>query len=116
MFSSFARWFRRQSVARKLTATAVFTTAVTLLGACTFFAMIIYAALRFRLVLDVTMLTFKDAAAASDTLRATAINEHILDAQLFTRDGTLLASYMRPGVSPRAAGPGDARRLGVEGQ
>jgi signal transduction histidine kinase/CheY-like chemotaxis protein len=128
MFSSFTRWFRRQSVARKLTATAVFTTAVTLLGACTFFAMIIYAALRFRLVLDVTMLadivgtnsiaalTFKDAAAASDTLRATAINEHILDAQLFTRDGTLLATYMRPGVSPRAAAPGDARRLGVEGE
>jgi two-component system, sensor histidine kinase len=127
MFSSLGRWFRSQSVARKLTATAVFTTGVTLLGACAFFALIIYAALRFRLVLDVTMLadivgtnsiaalTFKDAAAASDTLRATAINEHILDAQLFTRDGTLLATYMRPGASPRAAAPGDARRLGVEG-
>ena len=43
-------------------------------------------------------LTFKDAAAAAETLRATAVNEHILDARLFTRDGTLLATYVRPGV------------------
>ena len=103
--------------ARKLTTTALTTSGVTLIAACTVFATYDYINLRSRLVRDVTMLadivgtnstaalTFKDAAAAAETLRATAVNEHILDARLFTRDGTLLATYMRPGlVEPRRAG------------
>ncbi len=118
MFNSLGTWFRRQSVGRKLTTTALTTSGVTLMAACTVFATYDYINLRSRLVRDVTMLadivgtnstaalTFKDAAAAAETLRATAVNEHILDARLFTRDGTLLATYMRPDVSsePRAAG------------
>ena len=53
--------------------------------------------------------------AAAETLRATAVNEHILDARLFTRDGTLLATYVRPGCSPSARPAGrDATRPGVE--
>ena len=102
---------------RKLTTTALTTSGVTLIAACTVFATYDYVNSRSRLVRDVTMLadivgtnstaalTFKDAAAAADTLRATAVNEHILDARLFTRDGTLLATYMRPDLLA-AAVPG----------
>ena len=126
MFNSLGTWFRRQSVARKLTTTALTTSGVTLIAACTVFATYDYVNSRSRLVRDVTMLadivgtnstaalTFKDAAAAADTLRATAVNEHILDARLFTRDGTLLATYMRPGLSWSPALPEDATPPGVE--
>ena len=58
-------------------------------------------------------LTFGDAEAAAGTLRATALNQHILDARLFAKDGTLLATYTPPGplgapcpaarTSPRSA-------------
>ena len=124
MFNSLGTWFRRQSVARKLTTTALTTSGVTLMAACTVFATYDYVNSRSRLVRDVTMLadivgtnstaalTFKDAAAAAETLRATAVNEHILDARLFTRDGTLLATYVRPGVAGDRALPDDATPAG----
>src|ERR1700686_883083 len=111
MVNRLGTWFRRQSVARKLTTTAVTTSGVTLMAVCTVFATYDYVNSRSRLVRDVTMLadivgtnstaalTFKDTLAATDTLRATAVNEHILNARLFTRDGTLLATYLRPGAS-----------------
>src|SRR6185295_3293127 len=93
-----------------------------LMAACTVFATYDYVNSRSRLVRDVTMLadivgtnstaalTFKDAMAVTDTLRATAVNEHILDARLFTRDGTLLATYLRPGISWSPALPEDDAR------
>jgi signal transduction histidine kinase/DNA-binding response OmpR family regulator len=121
MFNRLNVWFRRQTVARKLTTTALITSGVTLLAACTVFAAYDYLNLRSRLVRDVTMLadilganstgalTFKDAAAATDTLRANVINEHITEARLFTADGALLATYVRPGISPRAASPETVR-------
>jgi two-component system sensor histidine kinase/response regulator len=110
-FNRLGIWFRRQSVARKLTTTAVTTSGVTLIAACTVFAIYDYINLRASLVRDVTMLadivginstaalTFTDATGATETLRATGINEHILDARLFTRDGMLLATYRRPGIA-----------------
>jgi len=121
MFNRLNVWFRRQTVARKLTTTALMTSGVTLVAACTVFAAYDYLNLRSRLVRDVTMLadilgansigalTFKDAAAATDTLRANAINEHITEARLFTADGVLLGTYTRPGISPRPASPATAR-------
>ena len=87
MFNRIGTWFRRQSVARKLTTTALTTSGVTLMAACTVFATYDYINLRSRLVRDVTMLadvvgtnstaalTFKDAAAATQTLRAAAAND-----------------------------------------
>jgi signal transduction histidine kinase/CheY-like chemotaxis protein len=126
MFNSLNTWFRRQSVARKLTTTGLTTTGVTLIVACTVFATEDYVTLRSRLVRDVTMLadivgtnstaalTFNDAAAAAETLRATAVNDHILDARLFTRDGTLLATYRRPGVSSSPALPDDVKPPSIE--
>jgi two-component system, sensor histidine kinase and response regulator len=111
MFHYPSIWFRRQSVGRKLTTTALATTGVTLLAACTVFAIYDYANSRSRLVRDVTTLadivgtnstaalTFKDATGAAETLRAMAINDHVLDARLFTRDDQLLATYMRQGLT-----------------
>jgi two-component system, sensor histidine kinase len=107
---SYDAWFRRQSMARKLTTTALVTSAASLLAACTVFAVYDYLNSRSRLVRDVTVLadivginsaaavTFRDATAARDTLRATSVNDHILDAHLFTADGTLLATYTRPNL------------------
>jgi signal transduction histidine kinase/CheY-like chemotaxis protein len=111
MFTRLERWFRRQSVARKLTTMVLTTSGLTLMVACTVFAVYDYATSRSRLVRDVTMLadivgsnstaalTFNDARAAEDTLHAMALNAHIIDARLFTRDGTRLAVYARPGFS-----------------
>ncbi|MEO8258989.1 MAG: response regulator [Acidobacteriota bacterium] len=123
-FNRLGNWFRRQSVARKLTTTAVTTSGVTLLAACTVFGIYDYVNLRSRLIRDVTMLadivgtnstaalTFGDGGGAVEMLRTTAINGHILDARLFSRDGTLLATYVRPGVVPTTPGP--APRPGAE--
>jgi signal transduction histidine kinase/CheY-like chemotaxis protein len=123
---SLGPWFRRQSVARKLTTTVLTTSAVTLVAACTVFVTYDYLNSRLRLVRDVTMLadilgtnstaalTFKDATAATETLRATAVNEHILDARLFTNDGTLLATYIRLGVTWNPDLPEDVTPPGVD--
>jgi two-component system sensor histidine kinase/response regulator len=125
MFSSLVTWFRRQSVARKLTSTALTTSGVTLLAACAVFATYDYLTVRSRLVRDVTMLTdlvgtistaaldFKDAKEATAILRATAVNEHILTARLFTPDGTLLATYARSSTMPIPVRPEDAAYPGV---
>jgi signal transduction histidine kinase/CheY-like chemotaxis protein len=122
MFSRPESWFRRQSVTRKLTTMVLATSGLTLMIACTVFAVSDYANSRSRLVRDATMLadivgsnstaalTFRDAAAAEDTLRATAINEHILDARLFTREGTRLAIYERPGFVWRSSPTDDPAR------
>jgi two-component system, sensor histidine kinase and response regulator len=112
-------WFRHQSAGGKLTTAALSTSAVTLIAACSVFAGYDYVNQRSRLVRDVTMLadivgtnstaaiSFGDASAATETLRATSVNEHILAARLFARDGTLLATYLRPGISPRRESPAD---------
>jgi signal transduction histidine kinase/CheY-like chemotaxis protein len=116
MFTRLEGWFRRQSVARKLTTMVLTTSGLTLMVACTVFAVYDYATSRSRLVRDVTMLadivgsnstaalTFNDAGAAEDTLHAMALNAHILDARLFKRDGTRLAVYARPGFSWKTNG------------
>jgi len=110
MFNSLATWFRRQPVTRKLTTTVLSTSGVTMMAACVVFATYDYLDARSRLVRDVILLadvlgtnsiaplTFKDATAAAETLRSTAVNVHILDAQLFLKDGTQLASYFRSDV------------------
>ena len=109
MFTSLVTWFRRQPVRRKLTATVLSTSAVTLIAGCMVFATYDYIDARSRLVRDVTLLadmlgtnsiaplTFNDATAAAETLRATAVNEHIDSARLYMPNGALLASYVRIG-------------------
>ena len=106
---SLVAWFRRQPVRRKLTATVLCTSAVTLITGCVVFATYDYIDARARLVRDVTLLadmlgtnsiaplTFADATAAAETLRATAVNEHIESARLYMPNGALLAGYVRDG-------------------
>jgi two-component system sensor histidine kinase/response regulator len=118
-FDGVAIWFRRQSVASKLRTAALVTSGVTLTAACTVFAIYDYVNSRAHMVRDITMLadivganstaalTFKDVAAGTDAVDATAVNEHVLNAQLFTRDETLLATYLRPGAEWSLALPND---------
>ena len=126
MLISPGRWFRQQSVGRKLSTTALTTSGITLVAACLVFATYDYLNLRWRLVRDVTMLadilgtnstaalTFRDATTAAETLRATAANDHIIDARLFTRDGTLLATYVRQGDDPDVGLSDDSPPPGIE--
>jgi hypothetical protein len=125
MFNSLGAWFRHQSVARKLITTVLTTTGVTVVAACTVFATVFYFTSRSRAAQDITMLadivgtnstaalTFKDAGGAADTLRSTAANEHILNARLFTPDGALFATYVRPDAEWSLAQPGDAAPTSV---
>jgi signal transduction histidine kinase/ActR/RegA family two-component response regulator len=122
-------WFRRQPVRRKLTATVLCTSAVTLITGCVVFATYDYIDARSRLVRDVTLLadmlgtnsiaplTFNDATAAAETLRATAVNEHIESARLYMPNGALLASYVRDGstAAPERARPSQAEAAVFEG-
>jgi hypothetical protein len=112
-----AQWFRRLPVRRKLTATILSTSAATLITGCVVFAAYDYIDARSRLVRDVTLLadmlgtnsiaplTFNDATAAAETLRATAVNEHIESARLYMPNGALLASYTRGAAGTARTGP-----------
>ena len=104
-------WFRRQPLARKLTASVLFTSVLSLLAASAVFAVYDYTAARARLVSDITTLadivgsnstaalSFEDATAAEETLRGLAINTHVIGARLIKIDGATLATYSRPGAA-----------------
>ncbi len=103
---------------RKLTTTVLSISGVTMVAVCVVFAAYDYLDARARLVRDVTLLAdvigttsiapvaFTDGAAATETLRAAAVNEHIVGVQLFLPDGRQLASYARPGGTPPRQGFG----------
>jgi two-component system sensor histidine kinase/response regulator len=105
-------WFARQRLAQKLTAVVLMVSGVTLAMACTVLLIYDYSASRVRLVREVTTLAdvvasnstgalaFGDAKAAADTLRTASVNDHILSARLFERDGTELAAYTEPKAKP----------------
>ncbi|MFI5177567.1 MAG: response regulator [Vicinamibacterales bacterium] len=109
MFSDARRWLLDQPLSRKLTASVLLTSSVTLTMACAVFALYDFSSSRTRLVRDVTTLAdvvgsnstaalmFNDAQAAMDTLRAVSVHDHIDGAQLFARDGAMVASYTRAG-------------------
>src|ERR1700682_2655941 len=121
MRRSLNAWFRRQSVARKLTTNVLITSTATLVAACAAFAVYDYFSSRARLVNDVTTmadvvgvnstaaLTFNDAHGAVETLQALAVNEHILGARLFGLDGAPLAVYPRHGSGAAPRPPPGAR-------
>jgi len=101
--------------------TAVATTGMTLLAACSVFVVYDYVTVRARMVRDITLLadivgsnctaalTFTDAATAAEILDSTEANSEILYARLFTSDGSLLATYSRADVAagPHCPGPKD---------
>ena len=102
-------WLRRQPLARKLTASVLVTSTLTLLAASTAFGVYDYTTAKARLISDVTTLAdvvgrnstaalaFDDAAAAEDTLGALAISPYVVGARLLTTDGRVLALHTAPG-------------------
>src|SRR5262249_11228575 len=100
-------WYGRRTLARKLMASVLTTSAVSLVVACAVFAIYDYTTSRTRLVRDVTTLAdvvganstaalaFRDVQAATETLRAMAFDRHIVSARLLTNDGAPLGTYTR---------------------
>src|SRR5712692_4458223 len=108
MRNRLTRWFRRQSLARKLTTAVLLTSGVALVAASATFAAYDYSTTRARVVRDVAMvaavlgsnstaaLAFEDNRAAGEVLRGAAVLDAIVSARLFTPDGKEIASYVRP--------------------
>src|SRR5580704_1175206 len=105
-------WVRRLSLARKLTAIGIFTSATSLVTAAAVLVVYDRASSRDRLLHDTTSLadvvgnnstaalTFGDAKAAIETLRVVAVNGHIISAAILSIDGRVFAHYERPGAMP----------------
>jgi signal transduction histidine kinase len=106
-----------RSISSKLTRMNLAVSALALLLACaSFFG---YDLLSFRQSLlgslateaqiiganSVSALTFDDQQAATSTLSALRNSPHVIAAAVFTRDGTLFASYTRAGSAPVAIVP-----------
>ena len=108
MRTRFSGWYRRLSLARKLTIATLLTSTVTLLIACVVLAAYDYSTSRARTAREVAVLAdvvaadatapvaFNDAKAAAETLAALAADAHIVSGQLFTKDHRRLAAYVRP--------------------
>ena len=108
-------WFRNLSLARKLTAIGVATSTASVVVACVFILGYDVSSSRERLARDTGLLAdvvgenstaaiaFGDASAAGETLRAVAVNEHIVSAAIFLVDGqTVFAEYHREGQTSAA--------------
>jgi signal transduction histidine kinase/DNA-binding response OmpR family regulator len=107
--------FQHLSLARKLTALGVVASTVSLVIACAVLVAYDTVSSRQRLVRDTAMLAdvvganstaalaFGDAKAAAETLRAVAVNEHIVIAAILSNDGTVFARYARPGATTSRA-------------
>src|SRR6185503_1935829 len=103
---------RRLSLARKLTAMGIVTSAASLVVAAMVLVAYDRASSRERLLGDTVSLadvignnstaalSFGDAKAANETLRAVAINGHIISAAILSADGAVFAHYERPGALP----------------
>jgi len=103
------RRLERLSVRQKLTAIILLTSSVGILLACTVFA--IYDAVTFLRTLasdlgtvaeitgsnSTAALTFGDSASAREILSSLRAKSNIVDACIYTREGTVLATYTRPG-------------------
>ena len=109
-------WLMNQSLARKLTGMSLAAGQPAIIIAA--ILIMVYDGLvsRQRLVRDTAMLAevvasnstaalaFGDAQAAQETLRAVSVNEHIVWAAVFLKDGTLFARYDRGrGADPALA-------------
>jgi two-component system, sensor histidine kinase and response regulator len=102
-------WIRRVSIANKLTALGIVTSAASLLIASLVLVAYDRASSRERLLRDTVSLAhvvgsnstaalaFGDVGAADETLRVVAVNGHITSAAIFTLDGTVFVHYERPG-------------------
>src|SRR3954466_8514150 len=102
-----SRWFSHLSLARKLTAIAVATATLSLVAASAMLVAYDITRSRERLVRDIGILAsvagnnstaamaFGDPAAATETLRALAANDHVIAASLNLANGDVFARYDR---------------------
>ena len=121
-------WFAHLSLARKLTAISVITTAGSLILACAVFFAYDFSTSRDRLVRDMGMLAdvigrnstaaieFGDAKVAAETLKGLTPNAHIVSAVIVARDGTPLARFDREGSTPSGLMPSFPREAVRDGQ
>jgi signal transduction histidine kinase/CheY-like chemotaxis protein len=105
-------WVRRLSLARKLTAIGILTSATSLVIAAAVLVVYDRASSRERLLHDTASLAdvvgnnstaaliFGDTKAAVETLRVVAVNGHIVSAAILSIDGQVFAHYERPGGIP----------------
>jgi signal transduction histidine kinase/DNA-binding response OmpR family regulator len=99
---------RRLSLARKLTAMSILTSAAALVTAAVVLVAYDWSSARERLLNDTVsladliggsstaVLTFADRKAATETLRVVAVKPHIMSAALLLADGQELGHYQRP--------------------
>ncbi len=129
MLVSVSRAFRRLSLARKLTAISLVTSAASLLVAGVVLVGYDLSDARAGLVTDVdsmaqalganskAALAFGDADAALETVRVAAMDQHLVSAAILLRDGTPLARYDRDltgGAAPASPGMAAAARQGKQ--
>jgi signal transduction histidine kinase/DNA-binding response OmpR family regulator/HPt (histidine-containing phosphotransfer) domain-containing protein len=121
-------WVAHLSLARKLTAISVITTAASLILACAVFFAYDFSTSRDRLVRDMGMLAdviarnstaaieFGDAKGAAETLKGLMPNGHIVSAVILDRDCTPLARFDRDGSKPSGSMPPFPRQTVRDGQ
>jgi PAS domain S-box-containing protein len=116
---------RRVSIGQKLTRAILVTCGVTILMAGT--ALAVYDAVAFRTAMasdlasvagiagsnSTAALSFSDARAARETLSSLRSEPHILEACIYSLDGTVLAKYARPDADPDFTPP-PRRNSGIE--
>ena len=105
-------WHSSLSLARKLTFLGVLTSAISLVIAMTAVLAWDLSSARTRLVRDTGMLAdvigsnstaavaFGDAKAAGEIIRALSVNDSIVSAVIWTKDGSQLARFDRTGTRP----------------
>jgi signal transduction histidine kinase/CheY-like chemotaxis protein len=113
-----SRLLPRLSLTRKLTAISIVTAVVALMLACITLVLYDISSSRRRVIRDTDVLAevvganstaalaFRDASAASETLRAVvAADNHVVYAAILLPDGTRFAEYHRDSGSPQARRP-----------
>jgi signal transduction histidine kinase/CheY-like chemotaxis protein len=113
-------WLAHLSLARRLTAIGVLTSAAALVVACAVLMAYDVSASRQRLVRDMGMLAevigknstgalaFGDAKVAGETLRGVSLNEHVMAAEILSAEGSVLASYRAPSAAANSGSTGAA--------
>jgi signal transduction histidine kinase/DNA-binding response OmpR family regulator len=113
-------WYSRLSLAKKLTGIGVISSAVSLVVAAATLMAFDLSNARHRLVRDTAMLadvvgtnstaaiTFADTKGASEVVRTVTVNDSIISAAIWERDGRLVARFDRTPGAPQTSFPAEA--------
>src|SRR5262245_44708193 len=117
---SLSTWYTRLSLARKLTGIGVVTSTVSLVVAAAILMAFDLSNARNRLVADTGMLsdvvgtnvtaaiTFADTKGATEIVGSVVVNDDIISAAVWARDGTLIARFDRDPRTPPTTFPREA--------